>query len=47
MLNRLRNFWRYTRRAWSLAGPYWSSEERWQARLLLGACVARTLAIVS
>jgi putative ATP-binding cassette transporter len=46
MLKRVRDFWRYTRRAWSLAGPYWSSEERWQARLLLVACIALTLAMV-
>jgi putative ATP-binding cassette transporter len=46
MPTRVRDFWRYTRRAWALAGPYWSSEERWRARLLLAACVALTLAMV-
>jgi putative ATP-binding cassette transporter len=46
MPTRVRNIWRYTRRAWALAGPYWSSEERWRARMLLAACVALTLAMV-
>lgn len=31
------------RRAWRLAGPYWSSEERWRARGLLALVVALTL----
>jgi putative ATP-binding cassette transporter len=46
MFNRVHTFWRFTTRAWSLAGPYWSSEERWQARILLVVCVALTLAMV-
>src|SRR5437588_6653548 len=36
----------FARRAWALAGPYWRSEERWRARLLLGVIVALTLALV-
>ena len=35
MSTRIANSWRFTRRAWGLAAPYWSSEERWTARLLL------------
>src|SRR6516164_26912 len=46
MSTRVQNLLRYTRRAWALAGPYWSSEERWRARMLLAACVALTLAMV-
>jgi putative ATP-binding cassette transporter len=30
-------------RAWGLIAPYWTSEERWRARGLLGAIVALTL----
>jgi len=37
---------RFARRAWQLAAPYWSSDERWRARLLLVAIVALTLALV-
>ena len=29
--------------AWRLAGPYWRSEERWRARLLLGVVVVLNL----
>lgn len=32
--------------AWALARPYWSSEERWRARLLLAVVVALNLALV-
>jgi vitamin B12/bleomycin/antimicrobial peptide transport system ATP-binding/permease protein len=32
--------------AWRLAWPYWRSEERWRARLLLALIVALTLALV-
>ena len=32
--------------AWRLAGPYWRSEERWRARLLLGVVVALNLSLV-
>ncbi|MBL6455102.1 ABC transporter ATP-binding protein/permease [Belnapia sp. T6] len=32
--------------AWTLAGPYWRSEERWKARLLLGVVVALNLSLV-
>jgi putative ATP-binding cassette transporter len=34
------------REAWSLAAPYWRSEERWRARTLLGVIVALNLALV-
>jgi vitamin B12/bleomycin/antimicrobial peptide transport system ATP-binding/permease protein len=34
------------RNAWSLAIPYWRSDERWRARALLGAIVALNLALV-
>jgi len=34
------------RHAWSLALPYWRSEERWRARALLGGVVALNLALV-
>jgi putative ATP-binding cassette transporter len=33
-------------RAWYLAAPYWRSEERWRARVLLGAIVVLTLGLV-
>ena len=32
--------------AWTLAGPYWRSEERWRARLLLGVVVLLNLSLV-
>ncbi|MDN3566571.1 ABC transporter ATP-binding protein/permease [Paeniroseomonas aquatica] len=32
--------------AWRLAGPYWRSEERWRARLLLGVVVLLNLSLV-
>ena len=32
--------------AWRLAGPFWRSEERWRARLLLGVVVALNLSLV-
>ncbi len=37
---------RFLRRAWALAAPYWRSEERWRARILLAVIVALTLALV-
>jgi putative ATP-binding cassette transporter len=37
---------RFLRDLWRLVRPYWSSEERWSARLLLGAIVALTLGMV-
>ena len=46
MSNRVSKNWRFARRAWALAAPYWSSEERWQARILLLSVVALTLALV-
>ncbi|RAI58380.1 ABC transporter ATP-binding protein/permease [Roseicella frigidaeris] len=32
--------------AWRIAGPYWRSEERWRARLLLGTVILLNLALV-
>ena len=32
--------------AWRIAGPFWRSEERWRARLLLGVVVALNLSLV-
>jgi vitamin B12/bleomycin/antimicrobial peptide transport system ATP-binding/permease protein len=46
MLGRLRAAARFAKRAWTLAAPYWSSEERWRARILLAAVVILTLALV-
>jgi putative ATP-binding cassette transporter len=46
MTTRISKSWRFTKRAWGLAAPYWSSEEKWQARLLLIVIVALTLAMV-
>ncbi len=46
MSTRIANSWRFMRRAWGLAAPYWSSEERWPARLLLIAIVMLTLGLV-
>jgi putative ATP-binding cassette transporter len=46
MSTRIANSWRFTRRAWALAAPYWSSEERWPARLLLITIVVLTLGLV-
>jgi putative ATP-binding cassette transporter len=36
----------FLKAAWHLAWPYWTGEERWSARLLLGAVVAFNLAAV-
>src|SRR5690349_22702983 len=36
----------FLRRAWSIAGPYWSSEERWLARGFLFVLVLLTLGLV-
>jgi putative ATP-binding cassette transporter len=46
MSTRIARTWRFTRRAWGLAAPYWSSEERWRARALLAVIVALTLGMV-
>jgi putative ATP-binding cassette transporter len=46
MSTRIANTWRFTRRAWRLVAPYWSSEDRWSARLLLVVVVALTLGLV-
>ncbi|MBL6077340.1 ABC transporter ATP-binding protein/permease [Belnapia sp. T18] len=32
--------------AWTVAGPYWRSEERWRARLLLGVVILLNLSLV-
>jgi putative ATP-binding cassette transporter len=32
--------------AWTLAAPYWRSEERWRARLLLGVVIVLNLSLV-
>src|SRR5918998_6340652 len=36
----------FLRDAWRLTAPYWRSEERWRARLLLGVVVALNLSLV-
>src|ERR1700745_1676389 len=36
----------FLRQAWNLAWPYWNSEEKWKARLLLFAVVALNLITV-
>jgi putative ATP-binding cassette transporter len=46
MFTRIGASWSFARRAWNLAAPYWSSEERWRARLLLTTIVALTLGLV-
>jgi len=40
------NLRQFLRDTWSLAEPYWSSEERWTAWLLLGVVVAMNLGLV-
>jgi putative ATP-binding cassette transporter len=37
---------KFARRAWALAAPYWSSEERWRARALLATIVGLTVGLV-
>ncbi len=46
MFTRIGASWSFARRAWRLAAPYWSSEERWRARLLLTTIVTLTLGLV-
>src|SRR4029077_16902031 len=46
MLSRARAALAFARRTWTLAAPYWRSEERWRARLLLAAIVVLTLGLV-
>src|SRR5690242_10159646 len=46
MLARIGGAMAFARRAWGLAGPYWRSEERWYARILLAIIVALTLGLV-
>lgn len=36
----------FLRQVWRLAAPYWSSEEKWSARLLLAVIIAMNLGIV-
>jgi putative ATP-binding cassette transporter len=36
----------FLRDVWKIAGPYWRSDERWKARLLLAAVVALNLSLV-
>lgn len=36
----------FLRDVWTIAGPYWRSEERWRARMLLAVVVALNLALV-
>ena len=42
----MRRIGSFLRDAWRIAGPYWRSEERWRARLLLGVVVALNLSLV-
>ncbi|TCZ61374.1 ABC transporter ATP-binding protein/permease [Roseicella aquatilis] len=42
----MRRLGSFLRDAWRIAGPYWRSEERWRARLLLGVVVALNLSLV-
>ncbi|MDB5372248.1 MAG: transporter ATP-binding protein, partial [Belnapia sp.] len=42
----MRRLGRFLSDTWRLAGPYWRSEERWRARLLLGIVVALNLTLV-
>src|SRR5690242_14090758 len=46
MLVRLATAARFLRRVWALAAPYWGSEERWRARILLAAIILLTLVLV-
>jgi putative ATP-binding cassette transporter len=36
----------FLRDVWAIAGPYWRSEERWRARMLLAVVIALNLALV-
>ena len=36
----------FLRDAWRIAGPFWRSDERWRARLLLGVVVVLNLSLV-
>lgn len=42
----MRRLGSFLRDAWRIAGPYWRSEERWRARLLLGVVVGLNLSLV-
>jgi putative ATP-binding cassette transporter len=46
MQARMRGGLLFAKRAWGLAAPYWSSEERWGARAFLTVIVILTLALV-
>jgi ABC-type uncharacterized transport system fused permease/ATPase subunit len=46
VLERWHGVLRFTRRAWGLAAPYWRSNERWRARLLLVVIIALTLGLI-
>src|SRR5438309_1096359 len=46
MIPRLAATLTFARRAWGLAAPYWRSEERWRARILLVTVIGLTLALV-
>jgi vitamin B12/bleomycin/antimicrobial peptide transport system ATP-binding/permease protein len=42
----MRNLGHLQRDAWTVATPYWRSEERWRARALIGAVIILNLALV-
>jgi putative ATP-binding cassette transporter len=42
----MRRIGSFLRDAWRIAAPYWRSDERWRARLLLGVVVALNLSLV-
>ena len=42
----MRGLWPFLKAAWGLALPYFRSEERWSARLLLGAIIVMNLTLV-
>src|SRR3954470_11942203 len=43
----MRRLGSFLRDAWRIAGPFWRSEERWRARLLLGVVVVLNLSLVA
>src|SRR5262249_61560894 len=44
--HRMTDIRQFLRDTWRLAKPYWSSEDRWAARTLLGVVVAMNLSLV-
>src|SRR5262249_60894796 len=44
--HRMTDIRQFLRDTWRLAKPYWSSEDRWAARALLGVVVAMNLGLV-